>query len=99
MACIPFGTQTKKSKYITLLHRYIWVVLCMGAAVFGGEAGFRHHGKGGLVARVCRVVKVRDAQCCAIFWTFATTHLVSCMASPGKNSGLEIIPVSSIQKF
>jgi hypothetical protein len=28
----------------------IWVVLCMGAAVFGGEAGFRHHGKYGLVA-------------------------------------------------
>jgi hypothetical protein len=74
MACIPFDTQTKKSKYITLLHRYIWVVLCMGAAVFGGEAGFRHHGKGGLVERVRRVVKARDARCCANFWTFATTH-------------------------
>jgi hypothetical protein len=54
--------KNKKSKYITLLHRYIWVVLCMGVAVFGGEVGFRHHGKGGLVERVRRVVKVREAQ-------------------------------------
>jgi hypothetical protein len=57
----------KKIGLITLLHRYIRVVLCVGAAVFGGQAGFGHHGKGGLVERVCRVVKVRDAQCGAIF--------------------------------
>jgi hypothetical protein len=34
----------KKTKLITLLHRYIRVVLCVGAAVFGGQAGFGHHG-------------------------------------------------------
>jgi hypothetical protein len=34
----------------------IWIVLCVGAVVFGDETGFGHHGKGGLIERVCRVV-------------------------------------------
>ena len=52
--------------------------------MFGGQAGFGHHSKGGLVERVCRVVKVCDAQCGAIFSSRPTTHYITGHGSPYK---------------
>ena len=74
MVCVSFGTSNKKSKYIILLHRSIRAVLCVEGAVFGGEAEFGHHGKGGLVERVHRVVWRDAKRVLCHFWTFATSY-------------------------